>query len=513
MLILQGGFLAFIGFSSGATVATNKQQSVQISRFRVLVAGLCAGVMALGSGAGLANQAQPKGVGTVSFLLGKVLVTREGSLKAELLQEGDLVRPGDSLTTKEGAHVHVRFVDHGLLSVRPNSLLTIKNYEFDQSSPANSVIKFDLIEGNARSISGEGAKAARDKFRLNTPIAAIGVRGTDFVVSAQESLIRALVNEGAIVVSPFSDSCQAEGVGPCSENGVELTGNSQYFLEYSQMLTTPKLVPYSQNRMPDFMIEEVVDEPAEEASATESAENSTEEVAVSAEQPQELAAPDELDTVLDETGDLASEPEWLLDGRASEQLGDAAPTVEGKQAEDYTPATALTTDELNQRQLVWGRWSNLVSGQDRVIAKRSSIVDGRSIAVANSEFALYRRDSLSGDNAVQPGLGYVSFGLVDAQAQLATAQGAELMKVKSGWLNIDFNQSQFATGLVLNHPLTSDVTVSGQGQVTDKGYFYTRSGIDFLTGAVSYDGSEASYLFQHLIESGEIEGITYWKSN
>ena len=48
------------------------------------------------------------------------------------------------------------------------------------------------------------AESARDRFRLNTPIAAIGVRGTDFVVSATQNSIMAVVNAGAIVVSPFS---------------------------------------------------------------------------------------------------------------------------------------------------------------------------------------------------------------------------------------------------------------------------------------------------------------------
>ena len=33
-----------------------------------------------------------------------------------------------------------------------------------------------------RSITGQWGEAARDRFRLNTPIAAIGVRGTDFIV-------------------------------------------------------------------------------------------------------------------------------------------------------------------------------------------------------------------------------------------------------------------------------------------------------------------------------------------
>ena len=91
--------------------------------------------------------------------------------------------------------------------MRPNSTLEVVEYLFDGDDPSKSAVKFNLQEGVARSISGEAAKAARDRFRLNTPVAAIGVRGTDFVVGADSSSTRALVNEGSIVISPFSASC------------------------------------------------------------------------------------------------------------------------------------------------------------------------------------------------------------------------------------------------------------------------------------------------------------------
>ena len=56
-----------------------------------------------------------------------------------------------------------------MMSVRPNSELHIVAYSFDQVDPTNSLIKFNLVEGTARSVSGEAAKAARERFRLNTP--------------------------------------------------------------------------------------------------------------------------------------------------------------------------------------------------------------------------------------------------------------------------------------------------------------------------------------------------------
>ena len=98
------------------------------------------------------------------------------------------------------------------MSVRPDSQLEIISYDYDAEHPEESSIKFNLIEGIARSISGEGAKAARSRYRLNTPIAAIGVRGTDFVVSVTGQSTRALVNQGAIAMAPYSADCSASAI-------------------------------------------------------------------------------------------------------------------------------------------------------------------------------------------------------------------------------------------------------------------------------------------------------------
>jgi hypothetical protein len=159
-------------------------------------------------------------VGAVSLVLGRAYVERGGlqdpdqKASRQRLQAGDAVRVGDRLYTEAGGHVHVRFVDDALVSVRPSSTLDIVRYDYDAKNPSDSAVKFELSEGVARAISGEAAKSARQRFRLNTPIAAIGVRGTDFVVSADALSTRALVNEGSIVVAPFSSECSVEAWGP-----------------------------------------------------------------------------------------------------------------------------------------------------------------------------------------------------------------------------------------------------------------------------------------------------------
>ena len=113
--------------------------------------------------------------------------------------------------------------------MRPNSELEIIEYNDNPERPEESVVKFSLLEGTARAISGKAAEAAKDKCRLITPIAAIGVRGTDFVVTASQTSVRAMVNQGAIVLAPYS-AVQALGAGPCDSNAVELDSNELQIL-------------------------------------------------------------------------------------------------------------------------------------------------------------------------------------------------------------------------------------------------------------------------------------------
>lgn len=69
-----------------------------------------------------------------------------------------------------------------------------------------------------RSITGAWGEAARERFRLNTPMAAVGIKGTDFVVRSDANSTAASVYAGAIILAPLSD-CGA-AVGSC-QNGSE----------------------------------------------------------------------------------------------------------------------------------------------------------------------------------------------------------------------------------------------------------------------------------------------------
>lgn len=168
-------------------------------------------------------------VAEVVFVIGDARLD-DGKASGVPLAKGAAIEAGQTIVTGRSGHVHLRFIDQAFVSVRPDSVFVIEQYVYDPAQPANNRIKFNLQQGVSRLISGKAAEAAKQNFRLNTPVAAIGVRGTDFQVQTDAGTTRASVQQGAIVVASFGEGCVAQALGPCQgalakDLAGSLTGN------------------------------------------------------------------------------------------------------------------------------------------------------------------------------------------------------------------------------------------------------------------------------------------------
>jgi hypothetical protein len=419
-------------------------------------------------------------VGKVSLVLGKAYI-KSGN-KQERVRAGAQVKVSDQIITEANGHVHIQFVDEALVSVRPDSTLEIQRYDFDAANPANSSIKLNLLEGVTRSISGDGAHAARNRFRLNTPIAAIGVRGTDFVVSASNQSVRALVNEGAIVMAPFSLDCLAASLGPCVANAVELTQDSLQMVAIEGDMALPQLMP-----------------------ATDERGNLSNAGRV------ELA---EVDT---QTDDKTVGTEVYLENVTSRRVAEEANIVASKPKPpvkvipNFTPQTAVASTALTSNNLVWGRWAGREGqgAQERISVTYDVASANRDVMNGIGPYVLFR-DS-GGSTLVKPDLAVVSFSLNSAQAFYHSGSGVMAMEVNGGSLQVDFGAKRFATQLGLNSVASGKVDFSASGTYIDGGFFYNNSDTQIIRGAVSLDGTEAGYAFEKQLGAGNsVEGITLW---
>ncbi len=119
-------------------------------------------------------------IGQIKTRKGQASVERQGQLlPAEV---GMKLEAADTLKTGADGAVGVTMRDNSLLSMGPNSILSLQRFEFDAATNQG---RFDaqLQRGTLAVVSGRIAKQSPQAMTVRTPSAQLGVRGTDFVVS------------------------------------------------------------------------------------------------------------------------------------------------------------------------------------------------------------------------------------------------------------------------------------------------------------------------------------------
>jgi len=143
------------------------------------------GTLALAIAAGV--MAQSDEIGRIKVAKGQVTVQRGG--QALPATPGTRLVTGDELRTGADGSVGVTMSDNSILSAGPNSRLALDRYAFDTTTHQG---RFDtsLKQGTLAVISGKIAKQSPEAMTVRTPAAILGVRGTEFVVSAADEPAR-----------------------------------------------------------------------------------------------------------------------------------------------------------------------------------------------------------------------------------------------------------------------------------------------------------------------------------
>ena len=144
-----------------------------------------------------AAPARAQEAGVVNRIKNSAQAVRQG--RGVPLSPGSAVLVGDELVTGPQARLAVRFTDGTLLTLGEDTRIVVDEYVYGRD---NSMI-LELAEGAFRVISGEVARLNPDKFALKTPLASIGIRGTDFWGEIQScgALEVLLINGTAVTVT------------------------------------------------------------------------------------------------------------------------------------------------------------------------------------------------------------------------------------------------------------------------------------------------------------------------
>lgn len=120
-----------------------------------------------------------------------VVKTTRGAASAERggaripLAPGTQVNQGDRITTSTTGYVGITMRDDTLITLGPGSVLTLDAYGFDPKTHDGRFLA-SLTRGVLSVVTGLIARHAPGSFVVKARVATMGVRGTEFIVEAND---------------------------------------------------------------------------------------------------------------------------------------------------------------------------------------------------------------------------------------------------------------------------------------------------------------------------------------
>jgi hypothetical protein len=120
--------------------------------------------------------------GTVQVVIGTARISQHSGQDRPALR-GDNLYEGDTVATNANSNVQIRMIDDAIVWVRPDSRFKIERYQSNQHGASKNEVALRLISGTMRQVTGVIGKASPTDYKLSTPNATIGIRGTEFDAS------------------------------------------------------------------------------------------------------------------------------------------------------------------------------------------------------------------------------------------------------------------------------------------------------------------------------------------
>lgn len=116
--------------------------------------------------------------GRVQFVAGDVRLVDAGG-KQSPLRKGQDVNEGDTLLSGTNGTAQLKMIDGAIVALRPGTELKVIDYVFNDAEDGKESASFSLVKGGLRAITGAIGRTNKEKVKIATPTATIGIRGTD----------------------------------------------------------------------------------------------------------------------------------------------------------------------------------------------------------------------------------------------------------------------------------------------------------------------------------------------
>jgi hypothetical protein len=128
--------------------------------------------------------------GHVQFVSGNVQISNQvGQVRPA--RKGDAINESDVLISALQSTAQIKMQDGGFIAVRPDTRLKFDHFVFAGKEDGSEKSFFSLFKGGFRAVTGLIGRVNKQSYRITTPAATIGIRGTDhetFVITPDSPL-------------------------------------------------------------------------------------------------------------------------------------------------------------------------------------------------------------------------------------------------------------------------------------------------------------------------------------
>ena len=158
----------------------------RIVRFFAVVVGFAAFAM---SGPSFAQGAQGYVLDVSGNVTGQV-----GIGQPARVAKGQTLVNNATITTAAQSYAVLKFEDGTAVLLKENTSFQVQHYTYNSKAPENASAIFNLVRGGLRMITGLVTSRNRDALKVATPLATIGIRGTEFVAELVNPLYIQVIN-------------------------------------------------------------------------------------------------------------------------------------------------------------------------------------------------------------------------------------------------------------------------------------------------------------------------------
>ncbi|MDH5377039.1 MAG: FecR domain-containing protein [Gammaproteobacteria bacterium] len=194
-------------------------------------------ILALGPAHSADAPKEPLLAGKIKIAIGLVQAHIPKRTPLRKLTRGSKIYVGETITTDVNGFAQINFTDNSIATLRNRSELSVDKY-IASKKPQEEAMHLNLKGGGLRMISGGIAKRKKRNFQLTTPVATLGVRGTDFSTIFCDKLCVLQGNKEGLYVGVTAGSVRLKN------QGGNLILRKGSYSHIPNQFTAPTLIPH-----------------------------------------------------------------------------------------------------------------------------------------------------------------------------------------------------------------------------------------------------------------------------